>query len=197
MEEENGRVQRHAENTPSDLDIVRRVLTGEVDQYRIIVERYQGQIFRLGFRFWRSVEDVQDYVQEVFLKAYTQLSRFRGSGRFYSWLVRLAYNHGLDRVARTGLELFPQEYEVPDPQPSTEEQVLRRIAGQELHRAVAGLRHPVGLCVDLFFFFDLSYEEVSRVTGIGVNTVKSHVFRAKDQLRRRLSGSPAEAMYEL
>jgi len=185
------------DDTTDDLTIVARVLAGDINAYRTIVERYQRRVFRLGLRFHRVAEDIQDYVQEVFLKAYVQLSQFGRRGRFYSWLMRIAYNHGLDRVGKRSVEVIPEEYDPPDPGPGTEELALRSMAREELRAAVAGLPAPVGTCVDLFFFFELTYDEVSNITGIPVNTVKSHVFRAKQRLRKRLAGSPAEAYHDL
>ncbi len=185
-----------ADAVPSDFTIVERVLAGDVDAYRDIVNRYQRQVYRLGFRFHRAVEDIQDYVQEVFLKAYLRLSQFRQRGRFYSWLMRIAYTQGIDRVERRSVETVPEECAPPDPAAGTEDQAIWSLVCDELRAAVAGLPRQVARCVELFYFFDLTYDEVSRVTGIGVNTVKSHVFRARRELRRRLTGTPAEAYYD-
>ncbi len=197
IEPESAQTGRADGLASNDLAIIERVLSGEINAYRTLVERYQRQVFRFGFRFHRAIEDIQDYVQEVFLKAYLGLAQFGRRGRFYSWLMRIAYNQGVDRIGKRHIEAIPEDYDPPDPGPGTEALALRSLARQELRTAVAGLPHPVGACVDLFFFFDLTYDEVSRITGIRVNTVKSHVFRAKQQLRERLSGTPAEEYYDL
>ncbi len=181
----------------SDLAVVERVLAGDVDAYRTIVERYERHVFRLGRRFHKVAEDIQDYVQEVFLKAYLGLSQFRRRGRFYSWLMRIAYNYGMDCIGRRSPQSIPEEHDVPDPRPGPEECALRSIASEELRRAVAGLPAPVAACVDLFFFFDLTYAEVAEITGLKTNTVKSHIFRAKKRLRKRLSESPAERYHDV
>ena len=180
-----------------DHAIVSRVLEGEINAYRMLVERYQQQVFRLGVRFHRTAEDAQDYVQEVFLKAFERLRQYRRSGRFYSWLMRIAFNHGMDRIAKKQLPLFAQEIDLPDQRRNPETQALRQLAYSELQRAVAELPQPAAACIELFFFFGLTHKEVSRTTGIPVNTVKSHVLRAKQRLRVRLAGTIAEDYDEL
>lgn len=180
-----------------DHAIVSRVLEGETNAYRLLVERYQRPIFRLGTRFHRSTEDAQDYVQEVFLKAFERLRQYRRSGRFYSWLMRIAFNHGMDRVAKKQLPRFTQEIDLLDQRPNPETMALRQLAYRELQRAVAELPAAAAACIELFFFFGLTHKEVSRTTGIPVNTVKSHVLRAKLRLRVRLEGTIAEDYHEL
>jgi len=181
----------------SDVVIVERVLAGEVELFRILVDRYQRPVYRLGFRFFRAVEDVEDYVQDVFLKAYLRLSQFCRRGRFYSWLMRIAYTHGIDRSGRKKSLVTTEYLDSPDPRQGTEETALRSLAREELRAAVADLPQPAGACVDLFFFFELTHKEVSRIVGIRVNTVKSHICRAKRRLRERLANTQAEAYYEV
>ncbi|TVQ39070.1 MAG: sigma-70 family RNA polymerase sigma factor [Spirochaetaceae bacterium] len=180
-----------------DLAAIRRVLSGDTNAFGLLVDRYQRQVYRLGKRFHRSSEDAQDYVQEVFLKAFERLRQYRRTGRFYSWLMRIAYNHGMDRIGRRQVHHFVEQIETPDQRSNPETAALRRIANNELRRAVAQLPQPAAACVDLFFFFDLTYGEVSRTTGLPINTVKSHVLRAKQRLRLRLAGSVAEEYDEL
>ncbi|TVR31710.1 MAG: sigma-70 family RNA polymerase sigma factor [Spirochaetaceae bacterium] len=180
-----------------DHAIVSRVLEGETNAYRLLVDRYQRQVFRLGARFHRSAEDAQDYVQEVFLKAFERLRQYRRSGRFYSWLMRIAFNHGMDRIAKKQLPLLAQEIDPPDQRRNPETQALRQLACRELQHAIAELPPPAAACIELFFFFGLTHKEVSRTTGIPVNTVKSHVLRAKQRLRVRLAGTIAEDYHEL
>lgn len=180
-----------------DLPAVNRVLAGDREAYRILVDRYQRQLTRLGYRFHRSHEDVQDFVQEVFLKCFERLAQFRRRGRFYSWLMQIAYRHGMDRIGKRRPEICSEELDSPDGRSDPARQALQAVARRELHRAVSELPPDVSSCVDLFFFFDLTYAEVSRATGIPVNTVKSHVYRAKQRLREALEGSVAEVYDEL
>ncbi len=180
-----------------DLPVVNRVLAGDREAYRILVDRYQRQLMRLGYRFHRSHDDVQDFVQEVFLKCFERLPQFRGKGRFYSWLMRIAFNHGMDRIGKRRPEICSEEIDSADTKADPARQALQALARRELRSAVSQLPVQVAACVDLFFFFELTYLEVSRATGIPVNTVKSHVYRAKERLRGSLKGTVAEVYDEL
>ena len=180
-----------------DTTIVRRVLAGEVEAFRLLVDRYQRQVFRLGLRFLGAREDAQDYVQEVFLKAFEGLRQYRRGGRFYSWLMSIAFNHGKDRNRKHSLPRANGEYDIPDPRSDPEADTFRHLAQAELRAAVAALPVPAATCVDLYFFFELTCEEVALITGLPPNTVKSHVLRAKQRLRTLLAGTVAEAYFEM
>lgn len=188
---------REAESDPDQV-IVARVLEGDLEAFRVLVDRYQRQVYRLGLRFFRCREDAQDYLQEVFLKAFENLRQYRGTGRFYSWLMGIAFNHGKDRSRKAvPSPLFFEDGEPPDPASGPEARALGEMARRELRTAVEGLPGTAAACIDLFFFFGLRYREVSVLVGIPTNTVKSHVLRAKQRLRKRLSGSVAEAFHEM
>jgi RNA polymerase sigma-70 factor, ECF subfamily len=194
---------RDTESDP-DLVIVARVQEGNVEAFRVLVDRYTWQVYRLGLRFLRCREEAQDYVQEVFLKAFENLRQYRRSGRFYSWLMGIAFNHGKDLVRKPAppgqLSMqpsLPDEVEPPDAASGPEARALREIARRELCGAVEGLPEHVATCIDLYFFFGLTYNEVGELVGIPTNTVKSHVLRAKQRLRKRLAGTVAEAFHEM
>lgn len=190
---------RDTEPDPDQV-IVTRVLEGNVEAFRVLVDRYQRQVYRLGLRLLRRREDAQDYVQEVFLKAFEHLRLYRRTGRFYSWLMSIAFNHGKDRSRRPVPPVQPflfHDIEPPDPAAGPEGRTLKELARRELLSAVEGLPGPVAACIDLYFFFGLTYNEVGWLMGIPSNTVKSHVLRTKKRLRSRLSGTVAEAYHEM
>ncbi len=175
-----------------DHQVVRRVLAGNVDAFNVLVNRYQRQVYRLGLRFLRCREDAQDYAQDVFLKAYEHLQQFRCTGRFYSWLMGIAFNYGKDCVKKSRLPLEAGEPEPADPTIGPEGQVLKEIARGELYSAITRLPRNVATCLNLHYFQGFAYVEVGRITGIPCNTVKSHIRRAKRYLKVRLSGTAAD-----
>jgi len=182
----------------SDEEVVRQVLDGHVEDFRILVERYQRKIFMLGRSFLRNSDDAMDFVQEVFLKAYTSLSTFRGvsgGARFYSWLVKIAYNHGINSVRRAKVWLSLSEVYEPDSCIALEDDHLKTEVKAALSKALQELPERYAVCLDLYFFYGLSYGEIEDVTGFPVNTIKSHVFRAKGLLKKALSGTVAEDVY--
>ncbi len=172
-----------------DLDdqrIVERVVSGETDLFRLLVARHQRSVYALGTGFFRSAEDASDFTQEVFLKAFKNLAGFQGRARFSTWLYRIAYNTGLNGIKRRReYRSLAEDAELPD-HDGPERQAIRRAAGTAVAEAVAGLPERFKVCVDLYFFYDRSHQEIEALTGIPVNTIKSHVFRAKKLLRERL-----------
>jgi len=171
-----------------DNTLVARVLQGEVECYRPIVERHQGRIFYLGLRFLRSEQDAEDFAQEVFLRAYEKLSSFQGNVPFAAWLYRIAFNLAVNQyhVRRRELIRISAAVETPDPSPGPEAGLLRGEAIERVRLALCKIPEIYKVVVKMHFFDGLSYPEISCIMKIPVNTIKSHVFRAKDMLRRLL-----------
>lgn len=186
-----------SERQLSEREIIARVLNGEKDQFRVLVERYQRLVFALGIRFFRNRDDAYDFTQEAFIRAYQRLHTFRGEARFSSWLTRLAYNHGISMLKSRAQPGSLLEDAAADPGQDQVEREIRREARVALREAMAELPERYVVCLELYFFFGLKYPEISDMTGFPVNTIKSHVRRAKEHLRRRLRGTAAEAYHEV
>ena len=129
-----------------------------------------------------------DFVQDVMIKAYRHLASFKGRSRFSTWLYRVAWNAAA-QAKRRKPRYEPLEADPEDASRySAEELVLRSEAAAALRAAMAELPERYAACVDLYFYHELSLAEIGEVTGFPVNTIKSHVFRAKKQLRTALEG---------
>ncbi len=179
----------------SDEEIVRRVLEGEVDHFSEIVQRYEKKIFHIGLMFFGNSDDARDFAQEVFVKVYEGLSSFKGKSKFYFWITRVAYNHGLN-TAKSGKvpeSLIEHAWKGDSPDQRYERTEIYRA----LKTAVDALPEHYRVCVDLYFFYGMSYAEISGITGYPVNTIKSNVFRAKQVLRDLLKGTIAEKYHEM
>lgn len=175
-----------------DEHIIRKVLEGDVDLFRLIVERHQKKIYNIGMRFYRNPDDAADFTQEVFLRAYNNLGTFKGLSKFYFWLMKVAYNHGINAVKAVSPEESSYEDFLPDSGASPEKAHLRGEIAKTLQKALRELPEKYRLCIEFYFFYNLTYLEISEITGYPVNTIKSHVFRAKQVLRDGLQGTIAE-----
>ena len=173
-----------------DADLVRRVLSGEVRCYRTILERHQSRILFMGLKFFHRLEDAEDFAQEVFLRAFEKLSLYSGKGPFAAWLYRLAYNVAVNarrgvRQALWGEEI--DEQALPGNLPGAEELLDSRETAERVSGALSGLPARYALVVRMHYFDGLSYPEIADILDVPVNTIKSHIFRAKEIIRSRLN----------
>jgi RNA polymerase sigma-70 factor, ECF subfamily len=172
----------------SDEEIVRRVLAGSVNEFETLVRRHTRALYSLGMSFFHNPDDATDFAQEVFLKAYSHLVGFQYRSKFSTWLMRIGYNEGVNGARKAKrIEPLEAEDEIPDELTPLDIQLLKE-AREEVGRAMAELPPQAAACVQMAFFQDMSYAEIGEVTGLPINTIKSHVFRAKERLRESLSG---------
>jgi RNA polymerase sigma-70 factor (ECF subfamily) len=166
--------------------IVARIVSGQKESFRILVRRHERAVYGMGLSFFRNAEDAADFTQEVFLKAYRNLSRFEGRSRFSTWLYKIAYNTAVNGVNRRQEYRSLAEEDPAIDGDTPERSALRGAVRDAVLEAVRDLPERYRTCVDLFFFYDRSYQEIEAITGFPVNTIKSHVFRAKKLLRNKL-----------
>ena len=174
---------------PEDNDklIIDQIICGQKDLFRLLVRRYERPVYGMGLSFFRNKEDSFDFMQEVFLKAYRNLCSFEGRSKFSTWLYRIAYNTALNWSNRRKEYLSLVQTDIEDCENlSPENQLIRQAAKDAVLASVNELPQRYRVCIDMFFFYGCSYQEIEEITGIPVNTIKSHVFRAKKLLRDKL-----------
>ncbi len=182
-------MKKEEKNDASPIDekvLVAEIAAGQKDLFRVLVKRYERQVYGMGMSFLRNAEDASDFTQEVFLKAYKGLVDFEGRSRFSTWLYKIAYNTAVNSANRKKeFHSLAEDAQASDSD-TPEERTMRLLAQHAVQEAVRDLPDRYRVCVDLFFFYDRSYNEIEAITGFPVNTIKSHVFRAKKLLREKL-----------
>jgi RNA polymerase sigma-70 factor (ECF subfamily) len=166
-------------------ELIRQIVEGQKDLYRLLISRYQRTVHSMGLSFFKNAEDAADFTQDVFFKAYQNLSSFRGKSRFSTWLYRVAYNTAVNGITRRK-EYRSLAEEDLRAEETPEQLALKSAAKEAVLKAVGELPEKYRVCVDLFFFYGRSIKEIEVITGFPENTIKSHVFRAKKLLRERL-----------
>jgi RNA polymerase sigma-70 factor (ECF subfamily) len=172
----------------SDEEAITSVLDGDREAFAVLVQRHRKRVFGLGMSFFRDEDEAADFVQDVFVKAYVALGTFKGRSLFSTWLLRIAYNTAINAKKRRREQLRLECEDEPSGSPGADVAHIREESARAVRDAIAGLPERQGVCVELFFFYNLKYSEISEITGFPVNTIKSHVFRAKRLLRERLQG---------
>ena len=170
-----------------DFILIKKACKGNNDAFKTLVMLYEKRVRILGCGFFRNSADTDDFVQDVFIKVYTNLKSFRFQSQFSTWLMSIAYNTALNTVNRRkeylplieGTDIFDTDY-------SPEENTVRKALAEAIREAIKELPYNFAVCLDLYFFYDFPYNEVAVITGLPVNTVKSHIFRAKKLLKKKL-----------
>lgn len=175
------------ENRPTDVILVRAAAGGNSAAFSELAVRYQKRIKALGMSFFHNESDADDFVQDVLLKIYTKLSTFRGDSQFSTWLMRIAYNTAVNSINRRK-DYVPlnEDFELVDNDFSPEERQLRATVVEAVRETMKEIPAHFSVCLDLYFFYGMAYNEISIITDLPVNTVKSHIFRAKKLMKQKL-----------
>jgi RNA polymerase sigma-70 factor (ECF subfamily) len=181
----------------SDEGIVRHILDGDIEQFSLIVERYQKHIYGIGMRYFKDSDDSIDFSQEVFIKAYEKLGTYRGDAPFKFWLTRVGYNHAKNLIKQKRFDESLKESIAKDKAGTLEKKHIADELRGLVRRAIDSLPEKNRVCLDLFFYLGLTYQQIREITGMPVNTIKSHVLRAKNILRNSLRGTIAEEYHDL
>ncbi len=175
---------------------IEQAQAGDASAYRLLVEHHQNAIARLVSRLLGADHPgLDDVIQDVFVRAYFALDRFRGQAAFRTWLTRIAVNRCRDEqrrarrrwtLTRTLTQQAAIESEMSPEPPGDSLETAPDAIGQHVQTAVASLPEKLRVVVTLKDLEGYSYEEVSRILQCKLGTVKSRHARAREQLRRRL-----------
>ncbi len=176
-----------------DSRLVERTLAGEPEAFQELVERHQGRLFALARHYTRNAADIEDMVQDTFLKAYARLEGFDHRSSFYTWIYRIATNTILDVLKRRGRspiravedpevigDVVPVD--APSPMASLEAgevaAITRRVLDElpDIFKAVLVMRE----------FDGLAYQDIADQLGISIGTVESRLFRARARFKDKL-----------
>jgi len=180
----------------ADDEAVARVQAGDREAFGTLTRRYQDKVYSIVSNYVGAGEDALDLTQEAFVKAYSQLSRFKGRSSFYTWLYRIAVNVSIDHMRRqatrrslsleqvieSGVQIEGEE--APDPQAAAEAAAL----GDVLREALDALPARLRSVVIMHDVEGMTHQEIGEILGCSVGTAKSRLSRARAELRRRLRG---------
>ena len=176
--------------------LVAEVLNGNSAAFKILIERYQKLVSHVVFRMVANRSDREDICQEVFIKVYQNLAGFHFESKLSTWIAQIAYNACinhlekkrlllLDDPAKGGeenaLEQYPSDAATPDHYAETQD-IATRVRSE-----IGKLPVHFRTIVTMYHLDEMSYEEIAEATGMPLGTVKSYLFRARKQLKDRLT----------
>lgn len=158
---------------------------GEREAFDQLVERYQRDVYRLCYRYVGNHEDANDMAQEAFLKAWRGLQRFRGDSAFSTWIYRIAVNTCLNhRSSRRPPGSEQPSEDLPDARPGAVERMAGNERERQVREAISRLPEKQRATLILKIYHELTHEEVARILGSTVGTVKANLFHAVSNLRK-------------
>src|SRR5271169_5451422 len=194
-------IERAEAEAISDARVVERTLAGERDAYRVLVERYSLNLYRLAYRMTGNSHDAEEVVQEAFLRAYQKLGQFAGNSNFGTWAYRIAANYAIDRIrqrsiedSRRALSSGPMEdglevepiATVKDPSASPERLAHSAELGAKMREALDTLTPAERTAIVMRHWEGCAIEEIAAVLKSNSNATKNTVFRAVSKLRKAL-----------
>ncbi len=181
--------------------LVERSRRGDVEAFEALARHYKDKIYSYICRTIGDAGEAEDLTQEVFVRAFTSVARFRGASSFQTWLYRIATNICVDTLRRRR-RTEQHAFSLDEPLTTEDDAVEREIADasrspqvlaetgelqQQVRRAIASLSEKLRTVVVLFDLQGLSYEQIAEIVDCPVGTVKSRLFNARVQLRDKLS----------
>ena len=178
----------------SDSELIERIRGGEKHIYASLIDRHKDQAMTLAMRILKNREDAEEAAQDAFVRAYYALGKFEGASSFSTWLYRIVYNVCLTRVSRRREEILQIEYDDEidhkERASATWWSSLASLEQKDMISVIKGIIDAMpakySSILSLFYFQELTYEEIVEVTRLPLGTVKVQLFRARTMLHRQL-----------
>ena len=180
--------------TVTDCDLVATAVRGGEGSFEELVRRYQRPISAYVYRMVGNYESALDLTQEIFIKVYNSLDRYRAEFKFSTWIYKIAHNAAVDHLRRTatreqslvvGHEGDQFDLPIESSRLSPEQESEQRERRGEIETVVRALPANYRELIVLRHSQDLSYEEIVEVTGLPLGTVKNRLFRAREMMRQQ------------
>jgi RNA polymerase sigma-70 factor (ECF subfamily) len=178
----------------ADCELVARAIRGREDGFNELVRRYQRPIAAYVYRMVGDYDSALDLTQEVFIKVYSSLARYRPEFKFSTWIYKIAHNASVDHLRRNAsreqaiiseVDGEERELTVMSRKLSPEQEYAVEERRAEIERVVRQLPSVYRELIILRHQHDLSYDEIAEVTSLPLGTVKNRLFRAREMMRQQ------------
>lgn len=176
----------------ADGELVQTAVAGRESSFEELVRRYQRPIAAYVYRMVGDYDAALDLTQEVFIKVYNSLSRYRAEFKFSTWIYKIAHNAAIDHLRRhavreqamtTSVDGDRREVMIESRRLTPEQESERKERRSEIESVVQLLPASYRELIVLRHSHDLSYDEMAEVTGLPLGTVKNRLFRARETMR--------------
>lgn len=170
-----------------DLKLVEQTKAGQVGAYDELYVRYNGGVLSmLTLRCGGDISLAKDLLQEAFIKAFVNIDKFDPRYTFGQWIHTIARNLFIDHTRRRRIEGEPVDTNTPCTMPDPEQRVIIKQNNSELKATIDRLPVHYRIIFELRYLQDLSYEQIAQQLELPMGTVKTHIFRAREQFLREM-----------
>ena len=175
--------------------------SGDPDAFSNLIEIYQRPVYNLCYRMLGEAADAEDAAQETFLRAYKSIRRYDRSRPFPTWLLSIAAHYCIDQIRRrrtpvVSVEDLPYP-DIPEEAPGPETQVSRQELQNRVRALLSTLTPIDRAAVILYYWYDLSYEEIAESLTLTVSAVKSRLHRARQSMAQEwIQNTPQPVLVE-
>ncbi|MFD1020525.1 RNA polymerase sigma factor [Thalassobacillus hwangdonensis] len=177
-----------------EVNMIKRVKDGDHEAFRFLMQRYKSTVEKFAFQFGLLPDEVQDVTQEVFLKVYNNISKYEG-GKFSTWIYQICLNVTRDYFRKQQRERRKWKKAQRDAEVTFREETAKYFSSEEkaeMHGFIRGLNEKYRTPIILYYFHEMSYEEIAEATKVSLSAVKSRIHRAKAKLKTAYENSPVE-----
>jgi RNA polymerase sigma factor (sigma-70 family) len=173
--------------TTNDQVYIDSILNGDASAFAVLVGRYKDLVYTLTLRMMKHREEAEEAAQDTFIKVYKSLNKFKGDSKFSTWIYRVAYNTCLDRLKKNKRQHYTVAInEYTEHQVKTLDNALDQIEAKEREQAIqdclALLPSEDSFLLTLYYFEELSLDEIAKIVGLKPNNVKVKLFRSRKKL---------------
>ena len=171
---------------------VNQCLKGDQQAFRHLVERYQDFVFTIAMRVVKERETAEEVAQDAFVKAYQNLSAFKGKSKFSTWLYAIAYRTAIDHTRKSSMATDSLDREESHLQlEETDKRADQMLEDADLKDLLLKVIHqlsPVDAnLITLFYLQECSVKEISEITGMSVSNIKTKLHRLREALRKQFA----------
>ncbi len=173
--------------TTNDQTLINQIVEGDTNAFAVLVDRHKDLVFTLALRMLKNREEAEEVAQDTFIKTYKSLDKFKGDSKLSTWIYRVAYNSCLDRIKKNKKHLNTIEInEFNTHQVLTIDNALDKMETKErnvaIQKCIDILPSEESFLLTLYYFDDLSLDEISKIVGITANSIKVKLFRSRKKL---------------
>lgn len=173
----------------NEKELVRRILQGERQAFRQLVDQYQRLVLHMAGRIIRNEAELEDLCQDIFIKIYQELPKFRFQSKLSTWIATVAYRTAINYAKKKKLplsELSEQAFNALPSEFNPEDDSIQKSQQELIHKAVEKLPLHYRTVLTLYHLEGMSYQEIGEITDMPAGTVKNYLFRARKILKDKL-----------